>query len=389
MVRWLWKTVDWVCEWVWPHVDAQPPLLSVQFDITNACNLRCDHCYLPHHHNVGALTYAQWLIVVAQYEQLLQRLHMVPKITLCGGEPLLAPFVEPLLRELRRRFPTADLSVQSNGTIITERVARMLCDLAVFVQISVDGPDAARHDAIRGAGSFAKTMAGCAYLQHAAVPYHFQAVLSERSVPWVDDFFHVARAHHAETMDFVRLVLEGHAEQLTATGVDRPLVGAALHQAYTAIFAAAQRYNVSTNTAGPLWHLIEPELGTPDNTGFGSFVIDYQGGFKVTSRTPTVLGNVLQTDMAELFLRHPLMQQLRENKIDGCGTCSHFVACRGDRNASFAIHGHFFGPDTACWYWQQWIKSIRQVASYSLHERKNVYGTIQTAHAARVGTSAH
>lgn len=50
------RLVNWFCDTVWPLVDGQQPILTVQLDITNACNLVCDHCYLPHHKNHGALT---------------------------------------------------------------------------------------------------------------------------------------------------------------------------------------------------------------------------------------------------------------------------------------------------------------------------------------------
>lgn len=347
--RLLAKSVDWFCDNVWPHIDSHSPTLSVQLDITNACNLRCDHCYLPHHRNHGALSFAQWVQVLEQFDKLRRTLRMQPSVTLCGGEPLSAPFLTDLLVTIRERLGNCDLSVQTNGTLLTERLVRSFRDLDVSIQISIDGPNADTHDRIRGIESFAKTLNGCQLLQRGAVPFFFQAVLSERTAPWIPQFFAHAKSSSATAMHFTRLVAEGHARTLIANGSDRPLVGNALKAALQEILQCSQRTNIPTSTFGPLWHLLDDKLGSPDNTGFASFVIDYRGGFKVSSRTPVVLGNVFTDGMDRIFLHHPIMQRLRSDEIEVCGECSHFAHCRGSRNSSFAAHGHFFGPDPACW----------------------------------------
>ena len=72
---------------------------------------------------------------------------------------------------------------------------------------------------------------------------------------------------------------------------------------------------------GSLWFLIDETLGSPDNVGFFGFVVGYRGEFKVTSRTPLSLGNVLEVGMEKLFLHHPIMKRLRGGKIEVCGDC--------------------------------------------------------------------
>lgn len=343
------KIVHWFCDKIWTKFDPQPQYLHIQLDITNTCNLRCDHCYCPHHKNEGALTYNQWLQVLDQYEELLSKLCMLPRVTLCGGEPLLAPFWFELLKNIRHRFPECDLSVQSNGTIITAAMAEKFKSLNVNLQISIDGPDAPRHNRIRGQGTFEKTIAGCQLLKEYGVPFHHQAVLSRRTVGWIPEFFNLPAVTGASALNFTRFIPEGYGQRLYADGEDQPLEGAALRKAYETILHSSRRTAIRTATSGALWHLIEEGLGSPNNVGFNGFVIGYRGEFKVTSRTPLSLGNVLEKEMENLFLQHPIMKQLREGKIDVCGDCKYFEKCRGDRNVSFAQFGNFFGPDTGCW----------------------------------------
>ena len=128
------------------------------------------------------------------------------------------------------------------------------------------------------------------------------------------------------------------------------LYGNELKLAFEDILNLSKKYNMQTQTDSSLWNLISPQDIKHDNVGFCAFVINYKGEFKVTSRVPVVLGSVLNNNLANIFLKHPIMQQFRKGSIAGCSKCKHFnVVCRGDRNASFERYGHFFGRDPGCW----------------------------------------
>ena len=98
----------------WIDIDRYLP---IQLDITNACNLRCKHCYHPHHQNEGALDLADWISLLDQYDALIRHLGFRPYVILCGGEPFLSKHFEPLLRDMARRWPNYRVSVLTNGTI--------------------------------------------------------------------------------------------------------------------------------------------------------------------------------------------------------------------------------------------------------------------------------
>lgn len=345
--------LQWLCDHVWTLFDSQTPLFHIQLDITNACNLKCGHCYCPHHQNSGALTFEQWVLVLDKYKFFIEELCMKPVITLCGGEPLVCPFLLPLLHKIRDKFPHCDLSVQSNGTLISENLAREFKSLNVSVQISFDGPDAEKHDFIRGKGSFQKSFTACEVLRKAGVVFTYQAVLSQRTKSWIKDFFNLAKSTGAAAMNFTRLIVEGHAKILTADGIDSVLKGNDLKKAYQEILGASREVGIFTSTHGALWHLIEEGLGSPNNIGFNGCVIGYKGEIKVSSRTTAVLGNILNDDLGDVFMNHEILKKLRDGEIAGCGACSHFKKCRGDRNISFVEFGHFFGPDTGCWVLNQ------------------------------------
>ncbi len=65
--------------------------LPIQLDITNLCNLRCVHCYHPHHKNEGAISLDDWKAILRQYKALINKMHYRASVVICGGEPLTSP----------------------------------------------------------------------------------------------------------------------------------------------------------------------------------------------------------------------------------------------------------------------------------------------------------
>ena len=89
-----------------------------------------------------------------------------------GGEPFLHPELEPILEDT---LALAPVTVLTNGTLFTERRVRWLAALtrasrhSLELRVSLDAPDEAGHDAFRGAGSWARTLAGLRSLESAGL----------------------------------------------------------------------------------------------------------------------------------------------------------------------------------------------------------------------------
>lgn len=336
--------------------------LTTQLDVTNACNLTCAHCYHAHHNNSGALDLAGWRAILDQYGRLADKLYLEPRFVICGGEPTISQLFWPLLDELRERWPAAHATILTNATRLDRSFAARLKGYNVGFQISLDGPDQARHDLIRGAGNFGQAMRGLANLQEVGLNASFLATLSLRTSLWIDDFFVTAANARVERMSFTRFIPQGNGRRLEINHEDRPLSPPELRRAYLTILAASRQSGVETNTNSPLFQLISPELGASGKTGFQGLVIDYKGNLKVTSRTDYRLGNILEQGLETLFLGHPLMRALRKGEIEGCGGCVHYASCGGDRNASFAATGSFLKKDPGCWLENEAGELTREVA---------------------------
>ncbi|MDD2805296.1 MAG: radical SAM protein [Elusimicrobiales bacterium] len=334
--------------WLLNLIGAQTTIL-VQLDITNACNLRCRHCYQGEHSAAGDLSLDKWREILGQVSALAEKLRLTPHFCLSGGEPTISPLFLPLLRELRGKYPDSVIAVLSNGTALTREAVREIAAARAKVQLSLEGPAADSHDFIRGQGSFEKTMRGLGVLRESGVYVTFQAVLSKRTAGFIGEFFDLAARSRVEGMNFARFVPQGQGRNLYDSGGDAPLYKEALKAAYLSILEASKRTGVYTTTNRPLFVLISPELGMNNKTGFRSFVIDYLGNLKVSSRVDFRLGNVLESGLEPLFMKHPVLVALRQGKVEVCAGCRFREKCGGDRNASFEAYGTFFKKDPGCW----------------------------------------
>ena len=149
-------------------------------------------------------------------------------------------------------------------------------------------------------------------------------------------------------MNFTRFIAQGEGRRLWKSDSDHPLASLELRNAYLQILREAAITGVKTSTQLPLITLLHPGLGRNGRFGEG-VVIDYQGYLLASSRSQIRLGHVLTQGLERIFLHHPLLQKVRKNQIEICGTCSHRRRCGGDRNAAYAESGNYLGHDPGCW----------------------------------------
>ena len=123
---------------------------NVFFHLLTACNLACRHCYInPAEHGTATLplaTVRQWLKLFARAEQ-------QTNLILLGGEPTLHPELPAIIRSAKSmRYA---VTVDSNGYLFHDLLAKITPSELDYLSFSLDGPDAAVNDPIRGEGVFA------------------------------------------------------------------------------------------------------------------------------------------------------------------------------------------------------------------------------------------
>ena len=109
----------------------------LQWHLSEACNLKCKHCYQESHIPVQ-LIYSQLLDILGQYKELLKKLNVKGHINLTGGEPLCCPFFFDILNEFKKDKDLYSYSILTNGTLITDEIAKKISEYgSEYVQISL------------------------------------------------------------------------------------------------------------------------------------------------------------------------------------------------------------------------------------------------------------
>ena len=121
------------------------------------CNLTCKYCCARSGPNVPRRALPPPIIHQLVQEAATLRFEHV---FLTGGEPFLLPDIYETLAYCSARLPT---TVLTNATLLHHRRLEQLDAIRngqLIIQVSLDGADAATHDAYRGRGTWARTVAG-------------------------------------------------------------------------------------------------------------------------------------------------------------------------------------------------------------------------------------
>jgi sulfatase maturation enzyme AslB (radical SAM superfamily) len=125
------------------------------------CNLACTHCFIscsPTNHTHEMMRLEQVQAYLREAVEL-----GVKEFYFTGGEPFLNPDMEAILAATLAIGPA---SVLTNGLLLDAARCARLAALAgastysLDLRVSLDGYDAASNDAVRGAGTFARVLAG-------------------------------------------------------------------------------------------------------------------------------------------------------------------------------------------------------------------------------------
>ena len=176
------------------HDDGRYPALVV--NITNRCNLTCEHCFVfrdgnPNEAPVSVHDELDGAEILETVTALRDR-HGIVSVLWMGGEPLLR---KDLIREGIRLFPRN--TIVTNGTV-------PLVDFgptALYV-VSLDGPEDL-NDAIRGRGVYRKVMRTLSRIPEGfTTPVQVQCVVTKRNEHRLEELVAAVRQTRAGWMTF-------------------------------------------------------------------------------------------------------------------------------------------------------------------------------------------
>ena len=186
---------------------------EVSWEITAACNLRCQHCCFAGQDynsaydisNQTAMNFAQELIDGD-----------VVRVMLTGGEPLLRRDLFDIIKLFKKNNVAIELT--TNAMLINSDNARKLGELfnplCDYVQVSLDGADEKTHDKTRGKGSFEKVLRGIKLLIANGVFVTINCVITSINMYQMCELYNLANELGVNLITFTKIFKENDNKNL-------------------------------------------------------------------------------------------------------------------------------------------------------------------------------
>jgi radical SAM protein with 4Fe4S-binding SPASM domain len=194
---------------------ARPKVFSVAVEVTAHCQQKCDYCYNAWRDDNGAaMDHADIDRLSARVDKLLAAWE-VDHVTVTGGEPFARKDVFRLLDAIKARG--AGIQIISNGGVITDTIAERLAPYRVsYVQVTLNGPDAALHEAHVGPGHFAPTLEGVRTLRRHGVTVGGCTVVTRKNAARIAETLDLWRSLGVEQIALSRFSPAGYAARYAA-----------------------------------------------------------------------------------------------------------------------------------------------------------------------------
>jgi AdoMet-dependent heme synthase len=362
-----------------------PSLRLVFWETTVACNLECSHCRRLEtaselaKNDLSTEQAKSWISTLCAFPQSAK-----PILVFSGGEPLMRKdWFDLAIYASALEIPIA---LATNGTQIDTMTALRIKQ-AGFRRISVsfDGPDAPTHDAFRGPGAFAQSVAGCRQLKTAGLPIQINTTVARHNFLKLNDTYKLAIDLGAEALHVFMLVPVGCGMELDPSTLlndeeyeqalnwiyDRSLEGK-IHLKAT---CAPHYFRVMRQRAKTSGHAMPPaahphaRMGHGSDQGGGGHVdmsamtkgclagqsvcfVSHTGEVFPCGYLPVSSGNIKQIPFPKIWSDSSIFAKLRDDdQLEGkCGLCEYKKVCMGCRARAFAQTGNFMAEEPQCGY---------------------------------------
>ncbi|MEN6442714.1 MAG: radical SAM protein [Methanoregula sp.] len=344
------------------------PFLVV-WDFTHRCNLQCKHCYQD------AQRALPDELTTDEAKKLIDQLADVGVVVIAfsGGEPLMRKD----FFEIASYAHEHDLYVAlaSNGTMITPEVAKRLHDTGVdYVEISIDGKDAAHHDALRGIdGAFERSVAGIRNCVKNGIYTCIATTVTQDNYDQVPEIHCLAKDLGVTRMICFNFSPTGRGVEMAdkdITPCQRDhllmfiLVKNTRGQKPEVLSTAPQLARVATQKVDlgiPVGHFY---LGS-ELSGRARMLADFiggcgagrlycsvepQGDIQPCVFMPIKVGNIRKTPFLEIWHNADVLNKLRDRDLltGNCGSCTNKYICGGCRARAWAYFHDLTKPDPGC-----------------------------------------
>lgn len=322
----------------------------LQWHITHLCNLRCSHCYQEDYQS--HMTRERLFSILDKFDRFVSANNYIGQINLTGGEPLLHPDFLPLAEEIRNRG--FKLGILTNGTLITEKTARLLEKLQpVFVQISLDG-SRKTHDAIRGKHAFKDALRGIKYLKQNQLRVLVSFTAQKHNYRDFPRLARICKRYHVDKLWWDRVVTDSDESKKNlalSTNQFQWLVektGKLSRKGESSKFPSM----ITCQRALQFLGHTDSDCSYYCSAGKNLLAVLADGDVMACRRLPFIVGNILESDFETIIRSNESLKELRSFSVPTeCRDCKHLARCKGgSRCVTYAQTGDLFTKDINCYF---------------------------------------
>jgi radical SAM protein with 4Fe4S-binding SPASM domain len=325
-------------------------LLSLELELTRACNLQCIYCYNSSGTALkNELTREEIFSIIDQAAELGAR----KIIVLGGGEPLIYQDIFAVLEHIVNHGMEADIF--TNGTLITPEVAQKLHTLGVAISLKMNSLEANVQDLLAGKkGAFAEIHRGLAHLLAAGYPdddhiLGIESIICSQNYDEIPTMWRWARERNIIPY-FEVMNMQGRALQYKELEVDLNRL-CELFQDLAAIDKEEFGYN---------WPPLPPLAASRCSRHEYSCTVTTVGNVYPCPGVTVTAGNIREQPLHEILQGSVAINELRNirNNIKGrCATCDFTSECYGCRGNTYQVTGDYLAEDPVCWIDSKLLRS--------------------------------
>ena len=330
----------------------------VFYELTRACDLVCQHCRAcaqPKRHP-NELGEAQARALIGQFAQFPKP----PVVVLTGGDPLKREDVFDLVAYGRSLGLSMAMTPSATPLVTNEALDRLKAMGLHRLAVSLDGKDAATHDAFRGvSGSFERTMEILEYARSVGLPRQINTTITRRNLHQVDEIADLIGDFGIDLWGVFFLVPVGRGlREQGITPDEYELVFERLwHHSRT------KPYGIKTTEAHHYRRFVLQRAGDPQgrspgraplgvNDGRGILFVSHTGQVFPSGFLPIDCGRFPRESVIDIYQNHSVFRGLRDpERLGGkCGACEFRAICAGSRARAYALTRDPLAADPDCAY---------------------------------------
>ena len=349
-----------------PSDFARAPFIAI-WEVTRACALACLHCRadaIPRR-DPRELTTEEGFRLIDEIRSFGEP---PPLFVLTGGDPMRRPDLVALVRHATAVGLNVALTPSGTAAVTSARLAELRDAGLKRVAVSLDGPDAATHDAFRRVrGSYDWTMRIIEAATELGMPLQINSTVGRLTYPHLEAMVQRVREMPITLWAVFFLIATGRGttlDQITAEECERVLTflhdlaptvpfGIKTTEAPHYFRVAAERQTIGANPrATTPVRSIQMRAHRAVTDGNGFVFIDHIGQIHPSGFLPVTCGSVRTDSLVHTYREHELFVRLRDpDGLDGkCGRCEFRRICGGSRARAYAATGSPFASDPLCVY---------------------------------------